>query len=61
MALAVLGPYPSGGLIANMPPTLLLAASSIVECLAVIAFAPIINRWVQAPGPGVSSNCASGA
>ncbi|SII87923.1 acetyltransferase, fucose-4-O-acetylase [Mycobacteroides abscessus subsp. bolletii] len=46
VALAVLGPYPSG-LIANMPPTLLLAASSIVECLAVIAFAPTINRWVQ--------------
>ncbi|WP_078278300.1 acyltransferase family protein [Mycobacteroides franklinii] len=44
--LATLGPYPSG-LIANMPPTLLLATSAIVECLAVIAFAPAINRWAQ--------------
>ncbi|MEU9808248.1 acyltransferase [Mycobacterium sp. NPDC050853] len=46
VALAILGPYPSG-LIANMPPTLLLAASAIVQCLVVIAFAPAINRWAQ--------------
>ncbi|MGH3727028.1 MAG: acyltransferase family protein [Mycobacterium sp.] len=46
VALAILGPYPVG-LIANMPPTLLLAASAIVECLLVIAFAPTLNRWVQ--------------
>lgn len=46
VALAILGPYPSG-LIANMPPTLLLAASAILECMLVIAFAPAINRWLQ--------------
>ncbi|WJR31723.1 acyltransferase [Mycobacteroides immunogenum] len=46
VALAVVGPYPSG-LIANMPPTLLLATSAIVECMAVIAFAPTIDRWVR--------------
>lgn len=46
VALAILGPYPTG-LIANMPPTLLLATSAIVECLVVIALAPAINRWLQ--------------
>ncbi|MUM18425.1 acyltransferase [Mycobacterium sp. CBMA271] len=46
VALAILGPYPSG-LIANMPPTLLLAASAIAECLLVIACAPAINRWAR--------------
>lgn len=44
--LAIVGPYPSG-LIANMPPTLLLATSAIAECLLVIALAPAINRLLQ--------------
>lgn len=46
VTLATIGPYPSG-LIANMPPTLLLTTSAIVECLAVVAFAPAIARWLQ--------------
>jgi hypothetical protein len=46
VALSLLGPYPSG-LIANMPPTLLLAASAVVECMLVIVCAPTINRWLQ--------------
>lgn len=48
VALAILGPYPKA-LVANMPPTLLLATTAIVECMLVIAFAPVIDRAVRGP------------
>lgn len=46
VALGIYGPY-LPALTGNMPPTLLLAMTAIVESLGVIALAPAIRQWMS--------------